>query len=201
MSSPIKKESIFTSISISKEVQQGSPILFPTDTVIALAASPLHASKLWELKKRSLKKPLILMGANFEELFEQVLPIALEDASSIADRYWPGALTMVLPASGSLVSYLNSKDNTIGLRVPGSSYSRELLSITGPLATTSANISGCKPAMTIEDAAKFFPEVPLLGPLPWPVQSGLASTVISWEGKSNWKLLRSGEIIPDIEFI
>ena len=71
---------------------------------------------------------------------------------------------------------------------------RELLSQTGPLATTSANISGKSPVKDAFEASIQFPEIPILGPVPWPKSSGIASTVVEWkEGK--WNLLRSGSVI------
>lgn len=183
-------------LQLSLKIKLGSIAIFPTDTLPALGVIPKFSNKIWQIKKRPLTKPLILMSSSKEALFEFVLPSAIEDAYEMADKYWPGPLTMVLPASGKEVSLLNQSTNTIGIRVPGNNEALELLSETGPLATTSANISGEKPIMNAEEAFYNFPDVPLLGPLPWPKFSGIASSVIFWNGSKDWKFLRRGAVIP-----
>ncbi len=180
-----------------KTLLSGSAALFPTDTVPAIAACPKYAKQLWTIKKRPLEKPLILMGSDSDELFKNILPLALKDAKEIAERYWPGALTMVLPYSGKLVHTLNPGSSSLGIRVPGCQIARNLISRTGPLATTSANIAGLPPALSAQQAANSFPGVPLLGPEPWPSPSGLASTVIKWEDPGEWKVLRVGAVMPE----
>ena len=65
---------------------------------------------------------------------------------------------------------------------------------TGPLATTSANISGEEPAKDANEASIQFPGIPMLAPIPWPNSSGMASTVIEWE-KGKWNLLRAGSVV------
>ena len=189
---------IFTSTFLSNQISLGSLSVIPTDTLPAFAISPENAHKIWEVKARPCEKPLILMGARPQELFQEVLPSALEDAWLISEKYWPGALTMVLPASGKIVKALNKKEESIGLRVPACGETLELLDLTGPLATTSVNFSGSNPLRTPEEIIQSFPEIPLLGPTPWPNNSGKASTVISWVGKGKWRLLRRGALIPDI---
>ena len=190
----MNREMILDENTLSKIINQGSVALFPTDTLPALAVNPENALKLWKIKKRSFDKPLILMGSTMEELFSDVLPVAIDDAWLVAEKYWPGALTMVVPASGEVVNYLNPEESTLGLRIPNLKQVINLLALTGPLATTSANISGSDAAKNAQEAASIFPDIPLLGPDPWPIHSEVASTVIYWKGKRKWKVLRSGEI-------
>tara|TARA_Y100001968_G_scaffold226544_1_gene209327 strand:+ start:1582 stop:2175 length:594 start_codon:yes stop_codon:yes gene_type:complete len=189
--------SYLDSKSLSFKLKNGSAVIFPTDTVPALATLPKYSSLIWRIKKRPLDKPLILMGATAEELFKFIHPTALIDAQKMAKNYWPGALTIVMPAFGEFVESLNPGHNTIGLRVPDSSLAIDLLSMTGPLATTSANLSGAVPVSSIEEASQAFPEVPLLTNSKWPQSSGLASSVIEWKKKGNWHLLRAGAVIPE----
>ena len=183
---------------LSLKLINGSVALFPTDTLPALASCPKFANKLWTIKKRSLNKPLILMGSSYKDLFKYVMPFAIDDAIFMAKAYWPGALTLVLPASGNCVNWMNQTKKTIGMRVPGLIKARELLDKTGPLATTSANLSGSPPAMNIEEAKSIFPEIPILGPSPWPKPLGIASTVIEWQSSGSWKLIRQGSVLPKI---
>ena len=65
---------------------------------------------------------------------------------------------------------------------------------TGPLATTSANISGESPVEDAIEASIKFPGIPILAPIPWPNSSGMASTVVEWK-KGKWNLLRSGSVV------
>ena len=179
---------------LAKKLKNGSLGLFPTDTLPALCSYPKYSEKIWTIKKRPLNKPLILMGGCLDDLFEFVKPCAIEDGMKMAKIYWPGALTIILPAIGKLSNYLNCNSNTIGFRVPALKLARDFLMRTGPLATTSANISGKTPVKDALEASIQFPEIPILGPIPWPSSSGMASTVIEWnEGK--WKLLRAGSVV------
>ncbi|HGY5542068.1 MAG: L-threonylcarbamoyladenylate synthase [Prochlorococcaceae cyanobacterium ETNP18_MAG_17] len=183
---------------LASRLKAGSAALFPTDTLPALAASPDHAAQLWTIKRRSADKPLILMGASPQELLEEISPLAFEDAKLMAKRYWPGALTLVVPFSGIVAQALNPGAFTLGIRVPDCVLTRSLLKQSGPLATTSANLSGDDPSFSAEDAAACFPGLPLLGPLPWPTPSGLASTVLTWQGVGRWHLLRRGSVVPEL---
>ena len=194
----LSPSSILDASSLAARLHSGSVVLLPTDTLPALAVCPEHAAKLWSIKQRPLDKPLILMGAHAEELLKHVSPLALEDAWFMAKRYWPGALTLVLPAANELVAALNPGSETLGMRVPACRRTRDLLKQSGPLATSSANLAGAAPAENEEAATASFPLLPLLGPLPWPKPSGLASTVLAWQGEGCWQLLRHGAVIPEM---
>jgi len=179
---------------LAAKLKIGSLALFPTDTLPALCSYPKYSKKIWSIKKRPLNKPLILMGGCLEDLFELVRPCAIEDGLKIAKNYWPGALTIVLPTIGNTSDYLNCNTDSLGFRVPALKIARDLLLKTGPLATTSANISGNPPVKDALEASIQFPRIPMLAPVPWPRGSGMASTVIEWdEGK--WKLLRAGSVV------
>tara|TARA_Y100001968_G_scaffold280672_1_gene277396 strand:- start:228 stop:839 length:612 start_codon:yes stop_codon:yes gene_type:complete len=179
---------------LASKLKKGSLALFPTDTLPALCSCPEYSKKIWTIKKRPSNKPLILMGGCISDLFELVKPCALEDGLKLAKVYWPGALTIVLPTIGNFSRYLNSNSNSLGFRVPALKIARELLIKTGPLATTSANISGKTPVKDAIEASIQFPGIPILGPVPWPKSSGMASTVVEWK-EGEWNLLRAGSVI------
>ncbi|HBP54232.1 MAG TPA: hypothetical protein DD643_07865 [Synechococcus sp. UBA8638] len=168
-------------------------IAMPTDTLPALAARPEAAGQLWQLKGRTLDKPLILMGADAAQLW-QALDIKPEAAWQQAIDHWPGALTLVAPHGGPLARRLNpAQPTSLGLRVPDHQAFQALLRRSGPLATTSANRSS-QPALVDPDAiAGTFPQVLLAGPLPWSAPSGRASTVVAWRS-GRWITLREGAI-------
>ena len=184
----------FEIIDLASKLKQGSLALIPTDTLPALCSYPKYATKIWNIKKRPLTKPLILMGGCIEDLFEFVKPCAIEDGLKMARIYWPGALTIILPTVGGLSENLNLNSDSLGFRVPALKLARDLLLKTGPLATTSANISGKSPVKDALEASIRFPGIPILAPVPWPKSSGIASTIIEWkEGK--WNLLRAGSVV------
>ena len=178
-----------------KILKSGLPVIFQTDTLPAIGCLPKFAKIIYEFKKRDIKKPLILMGANHEQLINYVHDSAKQDYEKIAAKYWPGALTMVIPSSKKNNSILTSSDFTLGLRIPNSNMAQNLMKETGPLLTSSANISGFKGSITADGIALDFPSVDILGPLPWEKGSGKASTIIFWEKSRDWKLIRKGEVI------
>ena len=193
----VKDEMITEQFGISElalKLKKGSLALFPTDTLPALCAYPKFSKKIWTIKKRPSNKPLILMGGCLDDLFEFVKPCAIEDGLKLAKNYWPGALTIVLPTIGNFSKNLNSNSNSLGFRVPALGLARDLLMKTGPLATTSANISGEAPVKDALEASIKFPGIPILAPVPWPNSSGMASTVVEWD-HGKWNLLRRGAVV------
>ena len=189
---------VFDAHQLASKLLDGSPALFPTDTLPALAALPRDASMLWDLKQRPKHKPLILMAAEAAPLMELMYEETRHAADSLIRRYWPGALTLVVPYQGSVLESLNPCGSSIGMRVPNCEATRQLLSMSGPLATTSANLSGQPPCKSAELAAQCFPGLPLLGPLPWLVPSGVASTVLAWEEAGHWQVLRQGAVMAEL---
>ncbi len=182
-------------------------ISFPTDTVPALASRPDRADLIFVAKQRSQTKPLILMGATADDLWPFVKGTTQEQAlwQQVAQQHWPGALTLVLPASDRLPAAMNPTDpTTIGIRVPNRAIARHILAQTGPLATTSVNRSGQPPLETMAEIETQFPEVlTLLSPDIAAIEplssastltsSGVPSTVAKWT-KSGWTILRQGKI-------
>ena len=178
-----------------RTLKSGLPIIFPTDTLHAIGCLPKFSNIIYEFKKRDKNKPLILMGSEHKDLIDYVHESAKEDYENLASKYWPGALTIVIPASAKQTAHLTSNDQTIGLRIPNSNIAQSLLRETGPLLTSSANISGFKGSITAEGIALDFPSVKILGPIPWGKSSGKASTIIFWKNSGNWRLIREGEVL------
>ena len=178
-----------------KTLKSGLPIIFPTDTLPAIGCLPKFSQIIYEFKKRDRNKPLILMGSEQKQLIEYVHESAKEDYENIALKYWPGALTMVVPSSEKQTSILTSKDLTLGLRIPNLFMAQSLLEETGPLLTSSANISGFTGSFTAEGISIDFPSLEILGPIPWEKSSGKASTIIFWKKSGNWRLIREGEVL------
>tara|TARA_Y100000991_G_scaffold131506_1_gene99048 strand:+ start:64 stop:645 length:582 start_codon:yes stop_codon:yes gene_type:complete len=177
-----------------KLLKRGLPVVFPTDTLPAIGCLPKFSNIIYEFKKRDKNKPLILMGSDQNQLIDYVHEAAKEDYENIASKYWPGALTMVIPSSGQGSETITSNDHTIGLRIPNSYMAQSLLTEIGPLLTSSANISGFTGSITAEGIALDFPSLGILGPVPWEKSSGKASTIISWKKNRDWRLIRKGEV-------
>jgi L-threonylcarbamoyladenylate synthase len=178
----------------------GQLVSFPTDTVPALAVRPDRSQLIFAAKQRNQEKPLILMGASPECLWPYVrgTTAELEIWQQVAAQYWPGALTLVLPASAKVPAAMNPADpTTIGVRVPNSEIAIAILSQTGPLATTSANRSGELPLQTMAEIDVHFPDVLTLHPTELEavklVTTGVPSTVAKWTA-AGWKILRQGSV-------
>ena len=177
-----------------KTLKSGLPIIFPTDTLPAIGCLPKFSNIIYEFKKRNRDKPLILMGSEHKQLIDYVHESAREDFESMASKYWPGALTIVIPFAENESGILTSTDLTLGLRIPNSYIAQSLMLSTGPLLTSSANISGFKGSITSQSIALDFPSVSILGPIPWEKSSGKASTIITWNKSGEWSLIREGEV-------
>ncbi len=121
-------------------LRAGGVVAFPTDTVYGLAVIPGREALISEIKRRPPELPLILMVASPVEA-ERFVAVDARARSYMA-RWWPGPLTLVLPAG----------DSTLGVRIPDHPLALELLRAAGPLLTTSANRHGEPPALTAAEA-------------------------------------------------
>lgn len=191
-----------TLVSLSELItgaKQGKVVSFPTDTVHALAVLPENAEAIFHLKRRDANKPLILMGACSEQLWSYVegTPEEFQIWQKIANTYFPGQLTLVLPSSRQVPPVVNPKNpDSIGMRVPDCAIALSIFQQTGVLATTSANRSGEPPLTSPEAINRAFPEVLVLAETEPIMSSGLPSTVAKWTG-NNWEILRQGKVVLD----
>jgi len=134
----------------SEAVTDGGLICFPTDTVYGLGCDPLDAlaiEKILATKGRGQKAmPVLVRGMQDAEH----LAVFSENARRLAERYWPGPLTIVLPAKDHVPSIL-APEGTIGLRSPRHTICQQLLGLcSGNLVGTSANLTGKPPAISVE---------------------------------------------------
>ncbi|MEM9216153.1 MAG: L-threonylcarbamoyladenylate synthase [Cyanobacteria bacterium P01_F01_bin.150] len=171
--------------------QEGDRLLsFPTDTVPALACRPSFAGMIYRAKQRSQTKPLILMGGHANDLWSYVQwdHPAFPIWQQMSFWYWPGALTLVLPASDRLPAAVNPiNPSTIGIRVPNCAIARHILNQTGPLATTSINRSGQPPLETLEEINQEFPKVLTL----------TQAELNKWTTLESASLMQSIQSVPD----
>ena len=124
-------------------IQSGGVVAFPTDTVYGIGVSAFQQpaiERIYEVKGRSTLKAIPILLGN-PELARQITPPFSPLVRKLTQRFWPGPLTLIVPLLASLPENL-SPTPTIGLRVPDHAFALKLLQETGPLAATSANLSG-----------------------------------------------------------
>lgn len=173
-------------------------IAYVTDTVWGLGCLPKSekaVKKIYEIKKREAKKPLILMSNEVYILLEYVKPLN-KTASKLIKRYFPGALTIVTEKSDKTPDYITSNMQTVGIRVPDNELFKEICEIASGhvLATTSANLSHQPSAKTYEQALENMSDlVDLVIPDYGYSCKGLESTVAGVMG-DELRIFRQGAI-------
>ena len=168
-------------------LEEGGLIIFPTETVYGLAAlvdNKPAVGKLYQLKNRSLDKPLTLHIANFATV-EEVIDEIPQCARRLMEQYWPGPLTIIMKATDG---------KKVGFRMPSNSIAREIImATTGLIGASSANLSGVAPPLTVSDIAQ-----PLLDDVDLVIDGGRteyegASTIVDVSDGS-LVILREGPI-------
>ncbi len=167
-------------------LRRGALIIMPTDTVYGIAADPRRPGaeeRIFQAKKRSKSKPIAFLAASRDQI-EQYHGAFSATEDALAQRYWPGALTLVLSV----------KDRFEGFRIPDNPTALALIrAVDHPLRVTSANSSGCPPSLTATsalDSLGVSVEIVIdAGPAP----GAIPSTVVKIE-KDNYHILRVGAI-------
>lgn len=176
-------------------LRAGQVIGFPTDTTYGIAAradDTAAMARVYALKERPVDKPLVLMVASAPELTNWAS--VDERAWSFVERWWPGPLTLILPARHWLGAPLISGDPpTVAVRIPDHPVALALLRRSGEaLATTSANPSGLPEALTPSEVASLLPGLAAVidgGRAP----GGIPSTILDLTGPEP-RILRQGPI-------
>ena len=134
-----------------KVLKGGGVIAFPTDTFYGLGADPYNknaVNKIYEIKNRDRNKPLLLLIDSVVKL-DKLVEEPSEASTKLIDTFWPGPLTMLFKPKSSIPEYIT--DDLIGIRLPGNSITRKLLSaLNHPLTAPSANFSGEDPTTSAE---------------------------------------------------
>lgn len=141
----------------TKQLNQGKVGVIPTDTVYGLCARAGDKSavqKMYQLKSRG-NKPGTLIAADIIQLVG--LGIKKRYLTAV-ENYWPGPISIIIP-TGPVLNYLHLGRQSLAVRVPKNAELQELLTQTGPLITTSANLPGQPPAENIEQTKKYFGDI------------------------------------------
>ncbi|HSK28985.1 MAG TPA: L-threonylcarbamoyladenylate synthase [Candidatus Limnocylindria bacterium] len=177
-------------------LRRGDVIAFPTETLYGLGADALDdtaVEKVFQLKGRDPKSPIPVLVADRDMLLTLVVEVPLLAEPLIA-RFWPGPLTIVLPARQDIPRPLVSSTGGVGVRISSQPIANELVNGLGrPLTATSANPSGMAPARTVVEARKYFTgqiEVCIDG---GQLTSITGSTVVEIIGET-LRIIRAGDI-------
>jgi L-threonylcarbamoyladenylate synthase len=164
---------------IGSVIRAGGVIGFPTDTAYGLGADPFNEAavrRIFEIKGRAETKPILLL-VNAAALVED---IAQTNSAfyAVTEKYWPGPLTVILPARPVVPDLVTAKTGTVGVRWPSASFAERLVkSIGHPITATSANRSGNQASVTAAEVRKQLGDsLSLLidgGVLPWRTGSTL----------------------------
>jgi L-threonylcarbamoyladenylate synthase len=180
-------------------LRAGWVVGLPTDTVYGLAVDPWQpeaVDRLFALKERPPTVALPVVIGRLEQVGPLTGPLT-GSARSLADRYWPGPLTLVVPRAEGFDADLGgppSARSTVGVRWPDHPLIQALCRELGPLALTSANRHGSPPATTAPDVRRAFPDAgDLAAILDGGVCDGVPSTVIECRGTTT-RCLRQGAI-------
>lgn len=135
-------------------IGRGELIVLPTDTVYGVAAdafSPAAVERLLAAKGRTRQSPppVLVSGPETLTALAESVPEIVE---TLVERFWPGGLTLVIQAQPSLVWDLGETHGTVAVRMPDNPLALELLRETGPLAVSSANLTGLPAATTAAEA-------------------------------------------------
>ncbi len=181
----------------AKLLKRGEVVAIPTETVYGLGANAFDENavrKIFEAKGRPADNPLIVHISELSQI-EQLVTLIPRLAVICAEKFWAGPLTMIMPKSPRIPMVTSGGLDTVGIRMPSNETARKIISACGfPIAAPSANISG-SPSPT--SAQHVFND--MNGRIPAIVDGGnccvgVESTVISFEGRDNIRLLRPGFI-------
>lgn len=146
------------SLEVATQLKSGKIGVIPTDTIygmVGLALSKDTVEKIYKVKKRGPKKPMIILICSIDDL--KKFNIELDKVTKqILEKIWPNPVSVILACPESGFKYLHRGTNTLAFRMPKDDFLLELLGHTGSLVAPSANFEGEIPATTINEAKKYF---------------------------------------------
>lgn len=182
---------------VARHLADGGIAALPTETVYGLAAdatNPSAVARIFAAKRRPSTNPLIVHLADPEDVLRWTTPV--DDLwQRLAEAFWPGPLTLVLPKRGGIPDSVTAGLPTLAVRVPDSPLTRQIIRLAGcPVAAPSANPSGyISPTLAAHVAESLGSEVPYIidgGPC----RRGIESTIVDLARPGNVEILRRGPI-------
>jgi len=184
---------------VADRIRQGSVVGLPTDTFYGLAVDPynLHAvERVYEIKERERHKPLSLMIESVEQAEELAYELP-DDFYLLAEKFWPGPLTMIVRAASRLPLKVTANSGNIAVRMPESAVALAVVrALKCPVTATSANLAGAVECTTAEAViAQMGERVQLLvdgGTTP----RSVPTTIVNLTEDGKWSLMREGAVAP-----
>ncbi|MDH5202316.1 MAG: L-threonylcarbamoyladenylate synthase [Nitrospirota bacterium] len=140
-------------------LKNGSIIAYPTETFYGLGTKfdmEDSLKRLYDIKQRPKEKPMPLIIGN-NKLLSVVAVNVNQIALSFIEKFWPGPLTLILPAKKNLSEYITAGTGKVAVRIPGESFALSLAKTADfPISATSANLSGMPPAQDTEAVIRYF---------------------------------------------
>ena len=204
----VQDESVVGVVQAVAALKRGELVVLPTDTVYGVAAdafSPAAVQRLLAAKGRGRDMPVpVLVAAHrgLDGLADHVTP----DMRRLVECFWPGPLTLIVPAAPSLAWDLGETRGTVAVRMPQHAVTLDVLETTGPLAVSSANRTGQAPPVTAEEARASLGESVAVYLEAGPTAAPLASTIVDLTGDRP-RVRRAGAlafedlqaVLPDLE--
>lgn len=180
----------------SAAIAEGRCVVVPTDTVYGIAADAFSGDAVRALlaaKQRGgdMPPPVLIAERSMLRALTADIP---RDAMALARNFWPGALTLILKAQKTLNLELGETGGTVAVRVPDHDELRRLLRRTGPLAVSSANISGRPAANTVAEAQDMLGDTVAVYLDGGESEGQVASTIIDFTASNRGRVLRNGAI-------
>jgi L-threonylcarbamoyladenylate synthase len=179
-------------------LKAGELAVYPTETFYAIGADPFSSKalrRLFRVKERDAARPVGLIAADAAMAFSVVREIPIE-ARRLAQAFWPGPLTIVMPARDEIASELTGAEG-VGVRVSPNPVARALSAGLGvPITATSANMSGAAPASTLDQARAALGEKVKVYLEGGKLTASAPSTVVE-VSRNRWKVVRVGAISED----
>lgn len=183
---------------VLKALMKEKVVAHPTDTCYGLAAdiySRKALKRLYQIKQMRFEKPVTFMVASLKQAMNY--GVFNEQALALAEKYWPGALTLVLRRRDAVPDHFNEYTTTVGIRIPKDPFTFELIERLGkPVTTTSANLTGQPAAYSMEEIVDYFRRERIKPDLvvdAGKLENRLASTVVQILG-NEIRVLRQGDI-------
>lgn len=179
---------------LSEYLHREKVCILPTDTLPGFSCLPTKKAVeiTQKLKNRSAKNPFVLLVPDF--LAAEKLCDFSEKARVLVNRFWPGPLTLLLPRKKSVLSAYFSHENFLALRIPGDEYLRKFLHILhSPLVSTSVNISGNSPLISLQEIEKIFGKEDIVFAVGDDVKNIKPSTIVRVQGEEI-KVVRQGSV-------
>ena len=174
----------------------GGVVAYPTETVYGLGVDPANEAalaRLFSIKGRPADQPVLLLVAERSQLSDLASSVS-SLASDLMDRFWPGPLTLILPARNGLSNYVTTGSNTVAVRQASPGVAADLLDQTDiPITSTSANRTGERPAVTSTQVAALLPENDALALDGQCTPDALPSTLVDVTGHHP-RVIRDGAI-------